>query len=270
MPHRLILPLILPLVFMCLLLACAGCTSHESSNPAADGVLRVGTDATYPPFEMVNPATGKPEGFDIDLITELCRVHGWKPEFIITPFDGIVPGLNGRKYDVIISAMTITPERAAVVRFSNPYYTAGQTIAVPLHDSAITAVEHLVGKRVGVQLGTTGQLMARRMSGVQVFSYENIGAAFLDLRNGNLDAVLNDYPTTRKYINRHQDARTVGELLSTEQYGIAVRRRDDSLLALVNAALDTLHESGVLDSLHLKWFGVPYQKPDTTIRPHEL
>lgn len=253
-----------------LLLLTVGCTSNEPADPVADGVLSVGTDATYPPFEMVNPETGNPEGFDMDMITEVCRVHNWQPEFLVTPFDGIVPGLIGHKYDVIVSAMTITPERAAVVDFSTPYYTAGQTIAVPLDDTTITSVEDLVGKRVGVQLGTTGQLMAKRMTGLQVFSYENIGAAFLDMRNGNLDAVLNDYPTTRAYIKRHGDARTVGELLSTEQYGIAVRRADDSLLALINAALDTLHSNGTLDSLHVKWFGVPYQKPDTAMRPEQL
>lgn len=246
------------------------CTSGEPVDPVADGVLEIGTDATYPPFEMVNPATGKPEGFDIDMITELCRVRGWTPEFIITPFDGIVPGLNGHKYDVIVSAMTITPERAAVVDFSRPYYTAGQTIAVPLDDSTITSVEDLVGKHVGVQLGTTGQLMAKRMPGLHVFSYENIGAAFLDMRNGNLDAVLNDYPTTQAYINRHADAKTVGELLSTEQYGIAVRRSDDSLLALINTALDSLHRSGALDSIHMKWFNVPYQEPDTALQSDKL
>ncbi len=85
----------------------------------ASGVLRVGTDATYPPFETVDTETGEPVGFDIDLITEIAKLNGWKTEFIITPFDGMIPGLQGEKYDVAISSITITPERSAVVDFSD-------------------------------------------------------------------------------------------------------------------------------------------------------
>ena len=95
------------------------------------GILRVGTDATYPPFEMVNTETGHIEGFDIDIMKAVCDVNGWKPQFIVTPFDGIISGLKGDKYDCIISAMTITPQRQAIVDFSEPYYLAGQVIAVP-------------------------------------------------------------------------------------------------------------------------------------------
>ena len=207
---------------MVLLLACIGCSGGEDIAIADRTVLRIGTDATYPPFETVDPETGQPTGFDIDLVTAVCELNGWKPEFIVTPFDGIIPGLRSKKYDVVISAMTITPERAAVVNFSDPYYLAGQTIAVPLDDSLIQTVEDLVGKKVGVQLGTTGELMAKRSDGLQVFSFDNIGAAFIDMSNGNLDAVLNDFPTTQAYIKKHKTAKTVGKILSTEYYGMAV------------------------------------------------
>ena len=151
-----------PICLIVLLLACLGCSGGEDAAIAERTVLRIGTDATYPPFETVDTETGQPTGFDIDLVTAVCELKGWKPEFIVTPFDGIIPGLRSKKYDVVISAMTITPERAAVVNFSDPYYLAGQTIAVPLDDTLIQTVEDLVGKKVGVQLGTTGELMAKR------------------------------------------------------------------------------------------------------------
>ena len=111
-----------------LLTGCAG----EKEVPAwkAESILKIGTDATYPPFELVSTETGEPEGFDIDIIASICEVYGWQPEFIITPFDGIIPGLKSRKYDCIISAMTITPQREAIVSFSQPYYLAGQIVAV--------------------------------------------------------------------------------------------------------------------------------------------
>ncbi len=234
-----------------------GCGGGDDGSSAERTVLRVGTDATYPPFETVDPATGQPEGFDIDLITAVCGIAGWKPEFIVTPFDGIIPGLRSKKYDVVISAMTITPERAAVVDFSDPYYLAGQTIAVPLYDSVIQGVDDLKGKRVGVQLGTTGELMAKKMDGLHVFSYDNIGAAFIDMSNGNLDAVLNDFPTSLAYINKHGTAKTVGNILSTEYYGMAVRKGDQQLLEEINTALERLKTTGQYDELHVKWFGAP-------------
>ena len=245
------------------LVACGSKDNTSADQPLHRTVLRIGTDATYPPFETVNVESGQPEGFDIDLITEICRLYGWTPEFIVTPFDGMIPGLNSGKYDVVISAMTITAARAAVVDFSQPYYLAGQTIAVPVGDTVIHGPSDLAGKRVGVQLGTTGELMAKGMADWQVFSYDNIGTAFIDMANGNLDAVLNDFPTTRAYIKAHGTAKTVGEIMSTEHYGMAVRKGDSTLLGQINTALGRLRESGRYDQLHLKWFGAP---PVTPVR----
>jgi len=245
-----------------LLASGCGTKTADTDIPAAERkVLRVGTDATYPPFEIVNSESGQPEGFDIDLITEVCAVYGWRPEFIVTPFDGIIPGLTGNKYDIVVSAMTITKKRAAVVDFTDPYYLAGQTIAVPLADSTIFGVDDLIGKRVGVQLGTTGELMAKGMEGLHVYSYDNIGAAFIDMNNGNLDAVLNDFPTTQAYIKRHGTARTVGSILSTEYYGMAVRMGNTALKEQLNHALATIRQSGRYEELHLKWFDTPPAEP---------
>ena len=232
----------------------SGCVS-SGDKAGATRTLRIGTDATYPPFETVNTNTGRPDGFDIDLIKEICAINGRTPEFIVTPFDGMIPGLNGKKYDVVISAMTITPERAAQIDFSEPYYLAGQTIAVPESVTTIEGLPDLYGKKVGVQLGTTGEIMAKNTAGIDVFSFDNIGAAFIDMANGNLDAVLNDYPTTQAYIKSHGGAKMVGPILSKEQYGIAVRKGDVELLKDINHALTELKNSGKYSELHQKWFG---------------
>lgn len=244
------------LIIACLICV-LGCSQKETANESERTVLRIGTDATYPPFETINTETGKPEGFDIDLITEICKVNNWKPEFIVTPFDGIIPGLNNNKYDVVISAMTITPERAAVVKFSDPYYFAGQVLAVGLNNDKIKSIKDLTGKRVGVQLGTTGEIMAKKMEGIQVFSFDNIGAAFIDMDNGNLDAVLNDFPTTQAYIDKHGTAKMVGEILSNESYGIAVRATDTELLKKINNALKMIKTDERYLNLHMKWFHAP-------------
>ena len=216
--------------------------------------MRIGTDATYPPFEMVDTRSGQPEGFDIDIMKTICRINNWRPEFVVTPFDGIISGLKSKKYDCVISAMTITPERKAIVAFSEPYYLAGQVVAVPVENESILSVEDLVGRKVGVQLGTTGERFAKTLSGVEVFSFDNIGAAFIDMENGHLDAVLNDLPTSKEYIRLKGKAKIVGELLSKEYYGIAVRKQNEELLGIIDSSLAIIKESGEYDKISDKWF----------------
>lgn len=237
------------------LVGCGGEPADTWLEISRTGVLQIGTDATYPPFETVDTKTREVAGFDIDLMRAICGRYDLRPEFIITPFDGIVPGLTTKKYDAIISAFTITPQRARKVLFSNPYYDAGQIIAVALDDSVITTLEDLEGLRLGVQLGTTGERMAHRVSGAEIFSYESIGVAFIDLENGRVDAVVNDEPTSRIIIAKGRAAKLVGERLSEEHYGIAVRQGDSTLVEKINHALAVFALDGTLDSLKTKWFG---------------
>ncbi len=230
------------------------CDNNKLPGWKTDAILRVGTDATYPPFEMVDTKTGQPEGFDIDIMKAICRINGWKPEFIVTPFDGIISGLKGEKYDCIISAMTITEQRQAIVDFSESYYLAGQVIAVAIGDTIITSVEDLRGRKVGVQLGTTGEKMAKSLAGLLVFSFDNIGAAFIDMENGQIDAILNDWPTTNEYIRLKGTAKTVGEILSKEYYGIALKKGDIELISKIDSAITILKGNGEYDNIYKKWF----------------
>jgi len=240
------------IILLCALFLSCGNRSEEGWEET--GILRVGTDATYPPFEMVNTETRKVEGFDVDVMNRICELNDLEPEYIITPFDGIISGLKGYKYDCILSAMTITPQREAIIDFTEPYYLAGQIVAVPKADTSIKGIEDLPGKMVGVQLGTTGEKYAKSLSGVTVVPFENIGAAFIDMENGRLDAVLNDYPTTMEYIHRQGAAKTVGELLSEEHYGIAVRQGDKALLDTLNAAISKMKANGEFERIRMKWF----------------
>lgn len=241
-----------------LIIALAGCGREEYIDTLAKieatGILRVGTDATYPPFETNNPESGQLEGFDIELMTEICKEIGVKPEFIVTPFDGIIPGLLEHKYDVIISAMTITPARARTVTFSDPYYWASQSIAVRSNEKRITGKDDLRGCRIGAQLGTTGEMVAKRIPDAEVISFDNIGAAFIDLANGNLDAVINDRPTTERIIAIKGGAKIVGEPLTSERYGIAVRTDDTKLLMKINSNLSIMEVSSRLQTIKDKWF----------------
>jgi polar amino acid transport system substrate-binding protein len=217
--------------------------------------LLVGTDATYPPFESKDE-TGKLVGFDIDLMDEICDKLDVRCEYVVVPFDGITSGLNSDKYDAIISSFTITPERDKVIDFSKPYYQASQSISVKLDRKDINSLTDLKGRKIGVQLGTTGELLAKKVEGAEVVSFDNIGAAFIDLENGKLDAIINDKPTSQRIIAFRGNAKIVGSDLSSENYGIAVRKGEKRLLDTINNALTSLELSGKLEDLNKKWFSV--------------
>jgi His/Glu/Gln/Arg/opine family amino acid ABC transporter permease subunit len=221
----------------------------------AKGVLVVGTDATYPPFEYADDQTREIVGFDIDLITAICDQIGVQPQLVVVPFDAIISGLNSGKYDCLISAMTITPERAQAVLFSQPYYDAGQSIAVPLADKSIRSIDDLPGKRIGAQLGTTGEILAREIPKATVKSFDNIGEAFRDMANGNLDAIINDKPVSQRIIAARGRAKLVGQILNAERYGIAVRKDQTRLKKAIDDALEELKTDGTYANINEKWFG---------------
>ena len=243
------------LIAFSLLLACSSDDKKGYARVKATGVLRIGTDATYPPFEFNDDKTGDLVGLDIDLMKAISEELDVTPEFIVVPFGGIIPGLRSNKYECIISAMTITINRKQAVDFSIPYYDAGQTIAVPLDNTTITSIDDLEGRKVGVQLGTTGEMMAKTIKDAEVISFNNIGAAFIDMENGQVDAVLNDAPTSIRAIKVRGKAKIVGPLLSTEEYGIAVDKSNGKLLDEINKALQKLIIKGVIDSLKTHWVG---------------
>src|ERR1044071_453566 len=154
------------------------------------GELRVGTDATYPPFETVEG--DEYSGFDIDLVNAIAREMGVQARFINSGFDGIFPALQNGTFDAVMSSVTITPERSASMLFSDPYYDSGQLIAVNENTQGISSPDDLKGKRVGVQINTTAQYELEKKEGVQVEKYNSIDLALLDLRNRRIDAVVSD------------------------------------------------------------------------------
>jgi arginine/lysine/histidine/glutamine transport system substrate-binding/permease protein len=162
---------------------------------------QVGTEPTFPPFEMKNEATGALEGFDIDLMQALGAAAGQQVKFISLPFDGLIPALQAKTLDMVISGMTITPERGQTVDFSSPYFKAGLAIAVREGNNQIKSLEDLKGKRIAVQIGTTGAEQANQVEGATVSTFDGAPLALQELLNGRVDAVVNDLPVTLFAIN---------------------------------------------------------------------
>ena len=139
----------------------------------------------------------------------------------------------------MISAVTITPERAATMLFSDPYIAAGQQIVVR-DDSPIAGLDGLAGRTVGVQINTTAQFAMEKRPGVTLAKYNTIDLALLDLKNRRIDAVASDGPVLRYMIRMSfQGLKTVGDEYTDEQFGIVLARGSDDLRRAVNAALWT-------------------------------
>src|SRR5258706_1395715 len=234
----------------------AGAAAGQSAleRVRQSGELRIGIGATFPPLETAEG--GQYTGFDSDLGTAVARELGVKVRFVNAAFDGIFPALQNGTFDVVMSSVTITPERSASMLFSDPYYDSGQLIAVHQGTTGISAPENLVGKKVGVQINTTAQLDLEKRQGVNVAIYNTIDLAMLDLKNGRIDAVVGDAPVLRYMIRQSfHELQTVGRRFTDEKFGIAFALSSEDLRRAVNAALWRIEDSGEYDRIHEKWFG---------------
>jgi polar amino acid transport system substrate-binding protein len=248
----------LVVMLVALLVFSVGCAKKEA--PAdAEKVLIVGTEPTFPPFEMTDEKTGDIIGFDIDLIKKIAESQGFKVEIQSIGFDGLIPALQSGQIDIIASGMTITEDRAKEVQFSEPYINAGLALAVLESNTEIASVEDLEGLTVGVQIGTTGSEKAAELleQGLikEVKTFNTVDIVMMELVNGGIDAVINDLPVTTAYISKQPGTiKMVGEPLSSESYGFAVRLDDKDLAAKINAGLAELTESGYYDELTQEYF----------------
>ena len=225
----------------------------DAGYPAME-VVTIATDATFPPFEMVDEATKELIGFDIELMEAVATQAGIQYEFVNLPFDPMLAGLSECQYDMAIAAITITDERKEQFLFSDPYIDAGQIITVQSGNSEITGKEDLTGKIIGAQLGTTGEIEAQSIEGVEYKPYDTYDLAFLDLMNGQIDAVIADYPTALGFIEKNPTKlMTVGEVFTNEFYGIAICKDRQDLLDRINPALKIVIESGFVADLAAKY-----------------
>jgi polar amino acid transport system substrate-binding protein len=226
---------------------------------ATSGVLQVGSDASYPPFETVNETTNKIEGFDVELMAAIGAKAGFTPNFHNALFDTIFTALSYGQYDLVASASTITEERQKTVSFSNPYFKSGPVIVVRQADaSTVKGPADLAGKTIGVQLGTTGSAAAKKIANTKgVKEYPTAPEAYQALANGDVEAVVDDtVPALTIIANRPElKLAVVGEPLGTEYYGIAVRKDCTELLDKVNKALSEVIADGTYATLYEKYFG---------------
>lgn len=256
--------LLASLLIFALVFTMVGCGGQSQDKADADKkdapkVLVVGTNATFPPFEMQEGSDFT--GFDMDLIRAIGEAQGYEVKIQHMDFKALVPAVQNGKIDAAIAGMSITPERLESIDFTDAYFDAGLIIAVRNSDDSIKATEDLKGKKLAAQNGTIGAAycdeVKKQDAKTEVRIFDDIGAAFMELEKGGVDAVVNDHPVTAYYLKTatNTKAKMVGDIFSADdQYGIAVKKGNSELLNLLNDGLKKIQDNGKYEEIYNKYF----------------
>ncbi len=227
------------------------------------GTLLVGSDTTYPPQEFIDTTTGNATGFDIDLITAMAQKLGLKATIKTANFDTILDDLTAKRFDVVISAISINPDRLKKADFV-PYFQSGESLIVQKgNPQNIKCVPNLCGLSVGVQSGTVelddlnaGNKICTQHGkpAIKLTVLKDQTAVIALLTNHRVDATYQDSPVTDLYIKQNPGQFEVGgTVVNTTPEGIAVRLNDPSMLSAMQAAFAAVKADGTYDSLFTKW-----------------
>jgi ABC-type amino acid transport substrate-binding protein len=249
--------------------ALSGALSAPQRPPASTiekvyrtGVMVVGTDAAFPPFENVNATTGQIEGFDIDIINEVAAFMGVRADIRNTGWDPLFVQIPDRTLDIAISAMTITAERNNTLLFSDPYFLSDQTIVIRQGGPMVGVINEpadLDGRRVAAQRGTTGEawiedtLIAQMMINAEYVPTMSYTDSIALLSADEVDAVVIDKPVAEGYESAGV-VTIVYTIVTNEAFGIPMHLGESALKAVINAALKHIRDTGKYDELIEKWF----------------
>ncbi|MBZ9607749.1 ABC transporter substrate-binding protein [Clostridium estertheticum] len=220
------------------------------------GKLTIGLDDSYPPMEF-RDSKNNLVGFDVDLGNEIGKKLGVETEYTTTDFNGILLALTSSKFNVILSAMSITDKRKESIDFSDSYVMGGQVAAIKQGNTKIKKLEDLKGKVAACQLGSTGDTAASAMKGLkEVKKYDKITEAFQELSSGRVDAVIMDAQVGGYYVSKKSgEYEVLTDKISEEPIGIGFKKEDKELRTAVQKALNELEADGTLSKLSQKWFG---------------
>ena len=225
--------------------------------------LKVAIDPTYEPFTY-KTADGKPTGFDVDIANAICAEMKRNCVFVEQVWDSMIPGLQARKYDVVISSLSITDERKRVIDFSDRYYKTPSAIVVK-KGTAYANPASLKGKRIGVLKGSTQEKWAMgelKPVGVTVVPYEAQDQVYLDIRAGRLDGTVADKVEVHGGFLRKPEGKDYGyvgpDQYETKYYGdgigIGMRKGQKDLKDQINKAIKTIRSNGTYNTIAKKYF----------------
>lgn len=224
-----------------------------------DGVFRknsnyivMGTNVGFKPFEYQEK--GEIVGFDIELAEEIAKDMGKELKISDMSFDGLLPALESGQVDMVIAGMTTTDERRENVLFSDPYFTASQKIIVK-KNSSIRNKFHLENQKIGVQIGTTGDMLSSKIDGAKKIQFPSVSSVFQELSIGAIDVAILDNEPAEQYVANFPELEILQGSLSDEHYAIAIRKTNSELLNNINKILKKIKSDGRYRKLVLKYFG---------------
>lgn len=239
------------LVISLVLLVACGPAGQSWQRIEQTGLLRVGLDPTYPPFEFQDGQTV--QGLDVDLAKALAADLGLTAQFVSFGYDGLYAALETAQVDVLISALVIQSDKMADFAYSEPYFNAGQVLAVPA-GSPIVTIEELSGRSLAVELGAEGHVLAtrytRRIPNLTIQAYPTANDALGSVLSGRDSAAIVDAISARLYPAGITISATP---LTVEPFALVVRIDDRELLQQLNNSLAHLNQSGQLTALTDKW-----------------
>lgn len=259
------------LLLVSLLAGCGGTTASKDLT-ITPGKLTIGTEPAYPPMEFIDEKTGETVGFDIDLAKALGEKMGLEVVFVPVAWDGIFIGLDAKKYDAIMSSVSITNERLPNFEFTTPYLANGQVIVVKPGDESVKTPADLAGKKVGVQFQTTSDTACQKhlASGVKfdLIQYDSVDLAFLAMRSGNVNTIVVDMAVAIDYVAKYPDLYEISSAsLTNEPISICIKKGNTALQKEMQKALDAVIKDGKLSEISVKWLKADYTKNiDTELR----
>ena len=221
-------------------------TAEADTEESAGGTLVMGTNAEFPPYEYYEGQ--EVVGIDAEMAAAVAEKLGMELKIEDMAFDSLIPALSSGKVDIVAAGMTVTEDRLASVNFSDTYATGIQAIIVT-EDSDIASADDLVGKTIGVQQGTTGDLYATDVEGATIERYAKGMEAVQSLSQGKIDAVIIDNEPANVFVSEVEGLKILDAAFATEDYAVAVAKDNEELLEQVNTALAELKEDGTLQAI---------------------
>lgn len=253
------------LLILTMMVSFAACGGDASSGESQNGetkppVYKVAMEPTFPPFDTLDQETGELTGFDYDYMNAIAENQGFELEWLNMEFGGLVAALQAGNIDIIASGMNASEDRREMVDFSTTYYDSGLVVAIKAGNTTIKSIDDLTADmKVGGQFGTTGADLATELYEAGDISdakiYNGLDIAVMDLINGTIDALINDLPVTKAYMDaKPGTVEIVGDILDAESYGYAVQKGNAELLAKINKGMENLQADGTFDEIYSKWF----------------
>ncbi len=214
-------------------------------------VYYIGLSADFAPFEYREG--DKIVGFDVELADLISKESGLQFKIEDIAFAGLLPALQTKKIDIILSGMSVTEERKKAVNFSNPYFDIAQVMIVSKDNNEIINEASLKGKKVGVALGTTSDTLAQGIEGINLVQYDKAFGAIIELKNRKLDVIILDEQQAKNFVKANEGLKIVEEKLQIEQYAMAFNKDNEELLNRVNESLDKIIGNEEYKALMVKY-----------------